>query len=72
MAIQSVSVLITCETASIRIAWKETPTQGASGIGHIMSDGDAFRVVGRDNILNFRYISAASGVPGAFVITPEF
>lgn len=66
------SVLITCESNDIRIGWMTTPTQGASGVGHLMANGDAFRIVGRDNILRFKFISAASGVHGVLQITPEY
>jgi len=66
------SVIITCESNDIRIGWMTTPTQGASGVGHLLSSGDTFRIVGRDNILRFKFISAVNGIHGVLQITPEY
>jgi hypothetical protein len=63
---------ISVETNNIRVAFRVTPTVGASGIGHLMTPGDSWRIVGRENLEQLQFISAATGVAGAIMITPEY
>ena len=62
------SMLLVCETASIRIA-NGTPTQGDSGVGVLFNPGDSLRISGYANCVATKWISAAEGVPGALQIT---
>jgi hypothetical protein len=66
------AAVISIDTASIRVAFNATPTQGASGIGHTLFSGDSWRIVGRENLENLLFISAANGVAGGLQITPEY
>ena len=58
------------ETNNIRIAIGATPTQ--AGLGPLMYAGDSMRIVGRENLNDFRYISAANGVHGKIQVIPEY
>ena len=64
-------VVITCETANVRVAIG-TPTQGAAGLGKLLYPGDVLTVPGNSDCRALRWISAANGVPGALQITPRY
>lgn len=63
---------ISVETNNVRVAFNVTPTQGSTGVGHLMYPGDSWRIVGRENLDQFKFISAANGVAGAIVVTMEY
>jgi hypothetical protein len=63
---------ISVETKNIRVAFRATPTQGASGVGHLLYPGDSWRIVGRENLEQFLAISATNGQAGAYMITLEY
>jgi len=63
---------ITVETKNVRIAFGADPTQGASGLGHLLYPGDSWRIVGRENLEDFRIISATNAQAGAYQITVEY
>jgi hypothetical protein len=63
---------ISVETKNIRIAFRATPTQGASGVGHLLYPGDSWRIVGRENLERFLALSATNAQAGAYMITPEY
>ncbi len=58
------------EENDIRIAIGATPTQ--AGLGPLMYPGDSMRIVGIENLTNFMYISADSGVHGYIQVIPEY
>lgn len=66
------AVTISIETANVRVGFNVSPTQGGSGIGHLMYPGDSWRIVGRENLEQFKYISASNGVAGAIQMTAEY
>jgi len=69
----AVAVLITCETNNIRFGLGgTTPTQGASGIGHLLYVGQSLRLTHPQAIRTFSFVSAANGVAGAIQTTFEF
>jgi hypothetical protein len=63
---------ISVETKNIRVAFRATPTQGASGVGHLLYPGDSWRIVGRENLEQFLAISATNAQAGAYNITVEY
>ncbi|MFA6972687.1 MAG: hypothetical protein WC208_14990 [Gallionella sp.] len=69
---RATAATISIETNNVRIAFTATPTQGASGLGHLLYPGDSWRIVGRENLEDFLIISAANGVAGAYQITVEY
>ena len=69
---RAIAVLITCETQNIRFAFGVTPTEGASGLGHIIYPEGSFNMASARAAQTFRFISAAAGVHGALLITPFF
>jgi len=60
------------ETNNIRVGFRVSPTQGASGVGHLLYPGDSWRIVGRENLEQFKAISAINGAAGAYQITLEY
>ena len=66
------AVLITFETNSIRVSYNATPTQGASGLGHLMPAGASYKISSPQAAQQFQFISAANGVHGAIIVTSEF
>lgn len=66
------AVDISCETNSIRYGMAgATPTQGATGIGHILQDGDFIRLTNNAQVRGFKFISKENGVHGALQISGE-
>jgi len=66
------AVLITVETNDIRIRWTSDPTQGASPEGHLVKKGDLLRVIGKDNLTNFRVIASVALSAAVIQVTPEY
>ena len=64
------SVSITVETANIRYAFGVDPTQ--AGLGHLVGDEGIVKLNSYKAARDFRFISAAAGVHGAFQITIGF
>jgi predicted Zn-dependent protease len=65
------AVTISVETYDIRGRYDANPTQGASAAGHVYAKDTSFRVLGKENIANFRYISKTSGQHAVLQISPE-
>lgn len=59
-------LFVSVETASIRIACPETPTQ--AGLGILFGAGDMFRVGGSFAIQSLRFISAEAGKPATLQV----
>jgi hypothetical protein len=59
-----------CETNPIRIAVEVDPTQ--AGLGWKLNDKDVVRIIGRENLKDFKFISAANGVHGKLQVLPEY
>lgn len=66
-------VMITCEIANVRytVGSGATPTQGASGVGHILYPGQTLELSHKTAISTFQHISALASTPGTLQITPE-
>tara|TARA_R100001244_G_C5167115_1_gene131463 strand:- start:1604 stop:1942 length:339 start_codon:yes stop_codon:yes gene_type:complete len=66
-------VMITCEVANVRytLGSGATPTQGASGLGHILNPGQTLELDHGTAISTFQHISAIASTPGTLQITPE-
>jgi len=70
---QAIAVLITCEENNIRFALGGvTPTQGASGVGHVLYAGQSVRIAHPDAVSSFKFINEANGQNAVLQVTPEF
>lgn len=66
-------LLITVEVAAVRIGLGgAVPTQGVSGLGHELLDGDSIVLKNWEAINRLQHISSAAGVAGTLQITTEF
>jgi hypothetical protein len=59
-----------CETNNIRIAVGATPT--VAGLGILMYARDSIRIIGRENLKDFMFVSAVAGVHGKLQVMPEY
>lgn len=69
---KATAATLSIETKNVRIAFRATPTQGATGVGHLLYPGDSWRVVGRENLEQLLWISATNAQAGAVMITVEY
>jgi hypothetical protein len=63
--------LITCETYDIKFAWNVDPTQGATGLGHILAAGNSLRLINTKQVSGFRFINKTNGENALIQVTPE-
>lgn len=67
------TLLLTVESAQLRIAFGgAVPTQGTSGLGHILYVGDILELESLEAIKTLRYINALNGQTAAFQLTLSF
>lgn len=65
--------IISVETYSVRFAFGgTTPTQGASGIGHVVAASGGIRIYGYTALANLKFINATNGSVGILQITPLY
>lgn len=65
-----VAALVTFEGDDIRVAFGGTePTQGVSGVGHLMADGGSIYLEGPEEVNSFQFISAVAATPGVVQVT---
>lgn len=66
-------ILLTTEEENMRytIGPLATPTQGVSGVGHLLFPGMILELDNQVAIATFQYISAVAGVHGVFQVTGE-
>lgn len=69
---RATGVLITVETNSIRFGFNATITEGASGLGHLLTAGSSYKISSPKGAQQFKFLSAAAGVHGAIIATAEF
>jgi len=68
-----IGVLITCEGSDIRFALGGVnPTQGVSGVGHILYADQSLKLTGTDAIQSFRFINKTNGSNGTIQVTVEY
>ncbi len=67
-----VALYITVDSNDVRIRYVDNPTQGDGALGHKIVKDTSYRVVGTENISNFKFISAANGSAGILQVTPEY
>jgi hypothetical protein len=63
---------LSCETNDVRVAWTSTPTQGASGIGHIIYTATNPRWVSNDKIKKAKLVAKTNGQTGYCQVTLEY
>lgn len=68
----AIGCLITCETNDIKFAWTSTPTQGATGLGHVLAAGNSLKLTNHKQIRNITFINKTNGSDALLQITPEF
>lgn len=65
------SVLITCETADVRIAFGASAAISPA-VGHVLAAGNSFRIPSSSMIRGARFISKTTSTPGTLQVTLEY
>jgi len=69
----ALGIEVSVETQSVRVGFGGAVlTQGASGLGHLLTVGTIKRYYGSQVMSTFQYISAVINVHGDLVITPFY
>ena len=75
----AIGAIVTCETADIRFTMGGNistptypPTQGASGLGHILYVGQSIYLSSGPTVRTFQFIAHTNGVAAAIQVTPLF
>ncbi|MCK5607055.1 hypothetical protein KAR91_34545 [Candidatus Pacearchaeota archaeon] len=73
--VRAVGVFITVETDDCRFTVGPSgnnPTQGDTGLGHILYEGQSIRLTNPYQILTFEIINYSNGTDSVIQVTPEF
>ena len=65
-------VVISCEVNQLRYAFEVDPTEGATGLGHILYVGQTIVLSSGRLIREFRFINAVAQSEGIIQVTPLF
>ena len=75
----AVGAIVTCETGDIRFTMggdistpTYPPTQGTSGLGHILYEGQSLYLSSGPCVRTFQFIAHTNGVAAAIQVTPLF
>lgn len=70
----AIAVNITCEDNQVRFTHGDTavPTQGDSGLGHILYIGQSYRISNGNSIRSFQHLNHTNGSVGVLQATFEY
>lgn len=69
----AIGALITCEDNDIRFTFgTSTPTQGATGLGHVLHKDQSFKLNNPYAISTFKFLNKTNGSDGAIQVSFEF